>query len=215
MRPLTETTPKPLISVLGAPILDHLLRALPTSVERIVITVDYLAAQFEERYGASSGGREFVYIDGSVQGNAKGFLAAESHVRGERLLVAYADDLPSSSDVSRCLAQEESILCFNVDDSRPHGMAVLRPDGTIGGIMEKPDHYPSNLAVNGLMVLKREIFSVAPEMTAGEYHFSAMLNRYTQGAAVRPVIAEGLIWGISTPADLPRVEAALKKRYAV
>lgn len=48
MRPLTETTPKPLIKVQGRTLLDHALDALVRSgVEHAVVNVHYLADQIE------------------------------------------------------------------------------------------------------------------------------------------------------------------------
>lgn len=49
MRPITETTPKPLIKVHGKAMLDHALDSLKRSgVEEVVLNVHYLANQIEE-----------------------------------------------------------------------------------------------------------------------------------------------------------------------
>lgn len=46
MRPLTESVPKPLVSVSGKPLLDHVLDRLANAgVERAVVNVHYLAEQ--------------------------------------------------------------------------------------------------------------------------------------------------------------------------
>ncbi len=48
MRPLTDTKPKPLITVFGKTLLDHALDALvQVGVERVVVNVHYLAGQIE------------------------------------------------------------------------------------------------------------------------------------------------------------------------
>ncbi len=49
MRPLTLTTPKPLVKVAGRPLIDHILDALAESgIARAVVNVHYLAGQVEE-----------------------------------------------------------------------------------------------------------------------------------------------------------------------
>ena len=48
MRPLTATTPKPLIEVAGKPLVDHMLdRLAATGIEDVVVNVHYLAGLVE------------------------------------------------------------------------------------------------------------------------------------------------------------------------
>src|SRR5712691_11582558 len=47
LRPHTLTTPKPLLPVRGRPLLDWTLGALPKTVDRVVVVVNYLAEQVE------------------------------------------------------------------------------------------------------------------------------------------------------------------------
>ena len=48
MRPLTATRPKPLVSVAGKPLIDHVFdRLVAAGVERAVVNVHYLADQLE------------------------------------------------------------------------------------------------------------------------------------------------------------------------
>jgi len=42
MKPLTDTTPKPLISIAGKPILEHNLEHIYESVDEIIIVIKYL-----------------------------------------------------------------------------------------------------------------------------------------------------------------------------
>ena len=55
MRPLTENTPKPMLPLLGRPILEHLLEILPEAVDEVILVVGYRAekikAHFSDRFG--------------------------------------------------------------------------------------------------------------------------------------------------------------------
>ncbi len=55
MRPLTLTTPKPLLSVAGRPLIEHQLeRLVAAGVERCVINVAYLGEQIQQALGDGS-----------------------------------------------------------------------------------------------------------------------------------------------------------------
>src|SRR5581483_8312047 len=55
MRPLTDRTPKPLLSAGGKPLLQHVIEALALAgIRRLVINVSYLAAQIQDACGDGS-----------------------------------------------------------------------------------------------------------------------------------------------------------------
>lgn len=212
MRPQTLTVPKPLVVVAGKSIIDHLIEALPPEVDRIVLVVKYLRASFERHFGARYAGREIVYVEGSELGNALGFCEAKPHVRGERFILAYGDDIPGSADVLACLSYPASVRCFEVSDPQNHGVVSLRPDGTIAEIIEKPQNPQSTYIADGLMVLNRSVFGCEPvRAKGGEYYFSNMLNQFVQQTPVHAIISVDPIYGLSTTQDLSRAEALLLK----
>jgi N-acetyl-alpha-D-muramate 1-phosphate uridylyltransferase len=65
MRPLTDTTPKPLLAVHGEPLIERHVQALVRAgIERIVINLAWLGAQIRERLGDGSRyGAAIVYSD--------------------------------------------------------------------------------------------------------------------------------------------------------
>jgi MurNAc alpha-1-phosphate uridylyltransferase len=55
MRPLTDTVPKPLLSVRGRPLIEHSLRALSAAgVQHVVVNLSYRGAQIHEHLGDGS-----------------------------------------------------------------------------------------------------------------------------------------------------------------
>src|ERR1700692_5050104 len=52
LRPLTSRLPKPLVPVLGIPVLEHILRLLRAhGVTQVVVTLAYLGAEIRNRLG--------------------------------------------------------------------------------------------------------------------------------------------------------------------
>jgi N-acetyl-alpha-D-muramate 1-phosphate uridylyltransferase len=63
MRPLTDTCPKPLLTVRGKPMLQYHLEALRRSGhDEVVVNTAWLGEQIEERFGAGDAGGEWPRI---------------------------------------------------------------------------------------------------------------------------------------------------------
>ena len=217
MLPLTKTIPKPLIPVSGRPILDRLFEAMPEEITDVMIVVLYLAEKIQEHCGNNFHGRKISYAQGSAEGNAKSFLAAKDFVRNEpRFLLLQGDELPYWKDIKHCLDFPSSTLCFEVEDPWNHGVAMLRPDGTIESVVEKPKEPASNLVNDGVMVLTPKIFDCFPEIgPMGEYYFSGMFNQYIKKEKVTAVKTQYGWVGFSSPADIIHIEEILKQRPAL
>jgi len=58
LRPLTENCPKPLVEVGGKTLLDHIVGALPSSVDELIIVTGYLGEMIEAYCGTEFHGRK-------------------------------------------------------------------------------------------------------------------------------------------------------------
>src|SRR2546421_5383194 len=101
LRPHTLTTPKPLLSVQGRPILDWTLGALPAEVDRVVVVVHYLAEQVEAYL---RGQRHFARWETVAQDEPRGTGDALRRCRGvlrsDRFLALNGDDLYGAADLA-------------------------------------------------------------------------------------------------------------------
>lgn len=211
MRPLTAATPKPLLKVGGKTFLEHIFASFPDEVTEAIIVTRYLGEQIHAYCGTQFMGRKIIYADGSPKGTAYSFLAGAEKLSDDRFLVVYGDEIPSSDDMTACLSHPLSILCWDVENPQGHGVAVLRPDGTIASIIEKPTDKNLRLLANGVMVLNRTILSCLPRKGPdGEFFLSDMLNDFVKQERVVAVKARRAIGGISTPADIARAEKLLR-----
>lgn len=213
MLPLTQATPKPLLLINGKTVLDHIFGGFPKEITEAIVVVRYLGEKIRSYCGEVFHGREVRYAEGSEKGNAFSFLAVAPHVKkDERVMVLYADEIPSKENMEKCLSRKYSWLCKETARPKAAGVVKLRNDGTIEEIVEKSEHPPSNLAAIGLMVLSGEVFQNEPVQNKnGEFYFSSMANQFLQKEKVYAVKTEGGC-SLTKPEDIPVVEAFLMKR---
>lgn len=213
MRPLTLTTPKPLVKLNGVTLLDHIFTALPDEITEAVIVVGYLSEQIKTYCGECFHGRPIQYVEGSNQGSAYSFLAARSLIVDDRFLFLYGDEFPLRTDIVECLRYPSSVLCWEAPDPWNHGVAVLRPDGTIEKIVEKPRVAIGNLITDGVMVLPKQIFNYNPiPSVGGEFFLTHLVNQLVHDVSVTAVRSIQGIGGISTMADVNRLDYWLKHK---
>jgi len=212
MRPLTHTTPKPLLRVNGKPIMEYIFDSLPAEITEVIIATLYLGEQIQSHFGAERNGKKITYVDGSNRGTAYSFLATKKYLNDERFILIQGDELTDEVDINNCLQHELSILTFEPENPSACGMAHLRPDGTIKRIIEKPKKTKSKIAVNGVMVLNTNIFNYTPEITKGEFYFSVMVDKFARDHKVVPVHLQKTIIGITEPSDIERATITLKER---
>lgn len=63
MRPLTEKIPKPMLQVLGRPLLEHIFDSLPDAVDEVILGIGYLGGQIKAHFGSSFGGCKIRYVE--------------------------------------------------------------------------------------------------------------------------------------------------------
>lgn len=213
MRPLTLNMPKPLLSFGGKTLLDHLFEVLPREITEAVITVGYLGNKIRKYCGDEFHGRKIAYIDGSMDGNAAGFLKAKSLFSPkERLAVSYGDEIITKKEMEDCLAHEYSWLCYKMENPKNVGVARVDSKNKILEVLEKPGVPPSNLVANGFMVGNADLFYYTPDKNKnGEYYFSSLMNTFCKKNDVVAVVGEEDHAHISTPEDLKRLDEWCRK----
>ena len=182
LRPLTENIPKPLVKVNDKSLLDHIVEALPSAVDEIIIVTGYLGEQIQEHCGDTFFGRKVTYIHQEEQnGTAKALWLCKDLIKG-RFLFMFADDIHGKNDLARAVSYSRSMLVSQVDNPEKFGIVVRKPDGTISQMIEKPEHAPSNCASTGAMVLDQNIFDYEPQESKtikGEYYLTEVIERYS------------------------------------
>ncbi len=209
LRPLTEAIPKPLVLVAGKPLLDHIVEALPSAVDELIIVHGYLGEQIKAYCGAEYFGRKVTYVEQIEQkGTAPALWLCKELLHG-RFLFMFADDIHGENDIARVTSYSRAILTMPTKTPERFGIVVRHPDGTLAEFVEKPQHPPSNLASTGVMVLDTHIFEFPITVARnGEYFLTDVVSEYAQKYPVA-VVEESLWIPIGYPEDIEKAEAIL------
>ncbi len=212
LRPLTDTIPKPLVLVVGRPLLDHIIAALPSAVDELIIVHGYLGEKIIEHCGSEYFGRKVTYVEQVEQkGTAHALWLCKDLLKG-RFLFMFADDIHGASDIARVTSYTRALLTMPTDTPERFGIVVRHPDGTLAEFVEKPTHPPSNLASTGVMVLDTHIFEFPlSKETNGEYYLTDVIADYSQKYPVA-VVEENLWIPIGYPEDITKAEAILARQ---
>lgn len=177
LRPLTETTPKPLLPVGGKPIIDYNIESLKEiGVKHISVTVNYLHEQLEEHFAEPMNG---VKIDCIKEPQFLGTMGATQFVP------KFYNDvvLVMNSDLFTNIDYEDFYLHFKEHDadmsvaavpysvSVPYGIFELE-GRNIKGVKEKPIY--NYFANAGIYLIKRELLEAMPKNTF--YNATDLMN---------------------------------------
>lgn len=173
LRPLTETTPKPMLKVGDIPIIERNVNRLSLyGIDDIYISVNYLGEQLEEHFGnGKSKGIKMSYIWEDEPLGTIGAISKVEHFNNDYILVMNSDLLTNIDFESFFLdflktESDFSVLSLPYKVDIPY--AVLETEnGLIKSLKEKPSYtYYSN---GGIYLMKREILERIPK----HKHFNA------------------------------------------
>jgi len=211
MRPLTESRPKPMIEVLGKPLLHHILDSMPEEINEIILVVGYKGDQIKNYFGCRFGRFKINYVHQAEKlGTAHGLWLCKDLLGEERFLMLYADDLQSKEDIKKCLAHPLSIMVKEVEDPRRFGVIIADEKGRVLDLVEKPEFPISKLASTGVKVLDGRIFNYpARKHENGEYYITSSLAQFIKEHDV--FVERAAVWiPIGNSEDLARANEHFK-----
>lgn len=222
LSPLTQQIPKPLVPVLGRPMIDYTLESLAKAGIRDVIVVTGYRADMLMQYlgdGSHAGLRvRFVHNPAFEAGNALSIHAAREVLTEEIFLLAMSDHLISLTLLEKALRSVGSVCTLCVD-YLPHPFVVEEATKVwvrgkdrilkIGKALEK-----WNAIDTGVFILTREIFK-AIEGVLGEKGDCEISEAVTwlieKGKGVKACDVTGAFWfDVDTPANVEQAERLLR-----
>jgi mannose-1-phosphate guanylyltransferase/mannose-1-phosphate guanylyltransferase/phosphomannomutase len=173
LRPLTYEVAKPMVPVLGRPVMEHILRLLARhGFDDVIANLHYFPDQIERRFGdGSEWGVKLSYaFEDELLGTAGGVRNVRDHFGAETFLIISGDaltdvDLTSLWKAHRTKGGIATLALKRVDDPSQLGVVILSQDGRIQGFQEKPDSAEalSDLGNCGIYVMEPEIFDYFPD----------------------------------------------------
>jgi mannose-1-phosphate guanylyltransferase len=168
LRPLTATTPKPMLPAGGVPFITHqLARARDAGVTHVVLATSYKSEVFREHFGdGSSIGLELDYVhEVEPLGTGGGIrnVAGMLHATGDEPVVILNGDVLSGHDIAKQVELHRStgaavtLHLTEVEDPRAFGCVPVDEAGRVTAFLEKDPHPVTNRINAGCYVFSRAV----------------------------------------------------------
>lgn len=215
LRPLTDTTPKPMLKVLGRPILEHTIATLPPEITRVILVVGYRKEQVMAHFGARWNGRDIAYVEQTDLNGTGGAIHACKHLLSGRFLAMNGDDLYTAEDVARVAQYDYALLGMSTEDAGRFGVIVKDDEGRVVGIAEgiqTSEKRPGIINI-GVYAMDNRFFDypLVPIGSKGEFGLPQTLATMTKDIPLTIVPAS--FWHpIGYPEDIATAERVLAER---
>jgi mannose-1-phosphate guanylyltransferase/mannose-1-phosphate guanylyltransferase/phosphomannomutase len=172
LRPITYEIPKPMVPVLGTPVMAHIVELLRRhGFVEVIANLHHFPDAVRDHFGdGSDHGIELSYsYEEALLGTAGGVRNVAGFFGDESFLVISGDAL-TDIDLSAMRQAHEShdgiatLATRPVDDTSRYGVVVAGSDGRVQGFQEKPDPAEalSDLCNCGIYMFRPEIFDHFP-----------------------------------------------------
>ncbi|MFA6548348.1 MAG: NDP-sugar synthase [Candidatus Margulisiibacteriota bacterium] len=221
LRPLTNTTPKPIVPVVNLPFVVHQIELLARhGVAEIVLNLHYLSAEIKKVLGD---GREWgIKLRYSIEEHPLGTAGAVKNAEeffGDELLVIFNGDVLTDFDVSKIAAyhQEKNALVTltltEVEDPTAFGLILTDKDGRVTKFIEKPswDMVTTHNINAGLYIVDPVIFKQVPKGQPYSFERELYPSLLEQGAAIYGYPSKDYWLDIGNPLKYKEAHRAILK----
>lgn len=176
LRPLTITTPKPLLPVAGVTCTEHqIARAREAGVTRVILGTSYRAEIFTSTFGDGSRlGVDVVYaVEDEPLGTGGAIRNVAEHLQSgpDDPVLIFNGDVLSGVDIARLLGQwtqrqaDVALYLTRVEDPRAYGLVPTDDSGRVLDFLEKPTT-PEQIVTDqinaGCYVFRRSLIDSIP-----------------------------------------------------
>jgi mannose-1-phosphate guanylyltransferase len=209
LRPLTISTPKPLLPTAGVAFLAHqLARAKAAGVDRIVFATSYRAEMFEAAFGAHAHGVDLAYVSekrplgtgGAIRNAARALTCASD----DPVLILNGDilsghDVGAQVELHQKAGAAVTLHLTEVEDPSRFGCVPTDADGRVTAFLEKTRHPVSNQINAGCYVFRREAIDTIPEDEVVSVERETFPGLISSGALVMGHVESAYWLDVGTP----------------
>ena len=218
MRPLTDHTPKPLLTVRGKPILEWSLRSLRPVADHVLVVAKYLKPQIEAYMAAQTIFEHYTIVEQTPQplGTGHAVQCCQPHLKSASFLVVNGDDIYDNESLRQLADTEAGLLAAHKGDQSRWGVLVTGDDGRLLHIDEKPAEgtYPTPVQINiGAYKLTDAVFDHdLPKSERGEYEITGYVS-YLADRTPMQVIPAAFWLPIGTVDDYEQAQSKPLERW--
>lgn len=170
LRPLTYDVPKPLVPLLGKPLVQHIIDPLPAEVDTVILAVSYMKDALEEYFRAHDVGRKVVLVnEDHPLGTGGAVKNVSRYIDGTFL--AFNGDVVCSIDLQDMLHRHRSqggigtMALWQVPDPSAFGVVGRDSRGRVTVFQEKPTREEAiSTSINaGVYIFEKEILEHIPD----------------------------------------------------
>lgn len=216
MRELCHDCPKPMVKLLGKPLLEWRLATLPKSIDEVILIVGYLQEQIREYFGEEWQGRKITYVTQEVlNGTGGAMMLLKPYLTGN-VLVTNGDDLYHSEDLENLIEEGDgggAVIGMTVDNAEQYGLLEVHADGSLLAITERPHDKKTGVVNTGTYNITSHFFEfpLVP-ISETEYGLPQTLALVARKYPVK--VTEAQAWQpVGCPEDIPLAEAFIQKYF--
>ncbi len=204
LRPLTNTTPKPLINICGKSIIEHNLENLYEHVDEIIIVVKYLKEKIKDKLWDNY---KWVKITYHEQGDEKWTWAALLGIDCDTdVFVIYWDSIFDKKDFDKVLSYEWYwVLAKGVENPEKYWIFKIDENNYIIEVIEKPKEYVWNLANLWWFKLSPKIFEYLKNVKLSprwEIELTCAINEFAKNHKFRAIKIDWEFIDVWSPWDI-------------
>jgi mannose-1-phosphate guanylyltransferase/phosphomannomutase len=171
LRPLTSNQPKPMLPIVGRPMMEHVLQLLHEhGSTEVVATVQFLASVIRTYFGDGSDlGIELAYATENEPLGTAGSVKNAEPLLEDTFLVISGDhvtdvDLSAAADFHKERGAAATVILKHAENPLEFGIVIVDDDGRIERFLEKPGwgEVFSDTINTGIYVLEPEVLEYIP-----------------------------------------------------